>query len=69
MRDVESLCEEAGLGHVSKWTASTICKELRERVAAFGQRDLPQIRLVRLFCDAMYVPVRTQEAKEGALCA
>ena len=35
MRDAESLCEEAGLGHVSKSTASRICKELRDRFAAF----------------------------------
>ena len=35
MRDVESLCEEAGLGKLSKWTASRICRELRERFEAF----------------------------------
>ena len=31
MRDIESLCEEAGLGKLSKTTASRICEELRER--------------------------------------
>ena len=31
MRDVESLCEQAGLGKLSKSTASRICSELRER--------------------------------------
>src|SRR6266705_2930070 len=31
MRDVESLCEEAGLGSLSKSTASRICTELRDR--------------------------------------
>jgi transposase-like protein len=31
MRDVESLCEEAGLGKTSKSTVATICAELRER--------------------------------------
>src|SRR5687768_4460147 len=31
MRDVESLCEQAGLGKLSKSTASRICTELRER--------------------------------------
>jgi putative transposase len=35
MRDVESLCEKAGLGKLSKSTASRICAELRERFAAF----------------------------------
>jgi putative transposase len=29
MRDIESLCEEAGLGKLSKTTASRICEELR----------------------------------------
>jgi transposase-like protein len=40
MRDVESLCEEAGLGKLSKSTASRICSELRERFEAFKRRDL-----------------------------
>jgi transposase-like protein len=31
MRDIESLCEKAGLGKLSKTTASRICTELRER--------------------------------------
>jgi putative transposase len=35
MRDVESLCQEAGLGQVSASTASRICQELRERYRAF----------------------------------
>ena len=56
MRDVESLCEEAGLGKLSKSTASRICAELRERFeavraprplrgragGAVPRRDLPQ---------------------------
>jgi len=69
MRDAESLCEQAGLGHVSKSTASWICKELRERFAAFRARDLWQIKLVALFLDAIYLPVRPSGAKEGVLCA
>ena len=69
MRDVESLCEEAGLGQVSKSTASRICKELRDRFRAFKARDLSGIRLVALFLDAIYLPVRPQGAKEGVLCA
>jgi hypothetical protein len=40
MRDVESLCEQAGLGKLSKSTAARICSELRERFEAFGRRDL-----------------------------
>ena len=69
MRDAESLCDEAGLGKVSKSTASRICKELRDRFAAFMARDLSGIRLVALFLDAIYLPVRPSGAKEGVLCA
>ncbi len=34
MRDIESLCEKAGLGKLSKATAQRICSELRERFRA-----------------------------------
>src|SRR5436190_4667574 len=69
MRDVESLCEEAGLGKLSKSTASRICAELRERFEAFKRRDLYQIRLVALFLDAIFLNVRPKGPKEGVLCA
>lgn len=69
MRDVELLCEEAGLGQVSKSTASRLCKELRERFRAFRERDLSELRLVCLFLDAIYLRVRPSGAKEGVLCA
>ncbi|RDI73161.1 transposase [Gaiella occulta] len=69
MRDVESLCEEAGLGQVSKSTASRLCRELKERFQAFRERDLSDIRLVCLFLDAIFLPVRPSGAKEGVLCA
>lgn len=68
MRDVESLCQEAGLGKISKSTASRICKELRDRFKAFMARDLSEIRVVSLFMDAIYLPVRPTGAKEGVLC-
>jgi putative transposase len=69
MRDVESLCEEAGLGEVSKSSASRICTELRERYRAFRQRDLSKVELVALFLDAIYLPIRPSGAKEGVLLA
>jgi putative transposase len=69
LRDVESLCAEAGLGQVSASTASRICQELRERYRAFRERDLAQVALVALFLDAIYLPVRPLGAKEGVLCA
>jgi transposase-like protein len=69
MRDVESLCDEAGLGSVSKASAARMCKELRERFAAFQRRDLYEIRLVALFLDATFLAVRPSGPKEGVLVA
>src|SRR5438477_2070683 len=43
MRDVESLCEQAGLGKLSKSTASRMCEELKERFEAFKRRSLYDI--------------------------
>src|SRR5215204_3621424 len=69
MRDVESLCEQAGLGKLSRSTAARICSELRERFAAFARRDLYGTRLVALFLDATYLAVRHDGPKEGVLVA
>jgi transposase-like protein len=69
LRDVESLCQEAGLGRVSKSSASRVCQELRQRYRAFRARELSGIELVALFLDAIYLPVRPSGAKEGVLLA
>jgi transposase-like protein len=69
MRDVESLCEQAGLGKLSKSTASRICEELRDRYEQFKHRDLYEIRLVALFLDATFIAVRPDGPKEGVLVA
>jgi putative transposase len=69
MRDVEDLCEKAGLGKLSKSTASRMCEELKERFAAFKRRDLYEIRLVALFLDATFISVRPNGPKEGVLVA
>jgi putative transposase len=69
MRDVESLCEKAGVGKLSKSTASRVCEELRERYEAFKRRDLYGIDLVALFLDATYISVRRSGPKEGVLVA
>ena len=69
MRDVESLCEKAGLGKLSKSTASRVCEELRERYQAFKRRDLYDLNLVALFLDATYLAVRPDGPKEGVLVA
>ena len=69
MRDVESLCEQAGLGKLSKSTASRICEELKDRFAAFKRRSLYDLRLVALFLDATFISVRPSGPKEGVLVA
>jgi putative transposase len=69
MRDIESLCEQAGLGKLSKTTASRICEELRERFEAFKRRDLYEVQLAALFLDAVFLSVRPDGPKEGVLVA
>ena len=69
MRDVESLCEEAGLGKTSRSTVARICAELHERFEAFCRRSLYDVNLVVLFLDAIYLPVRPSGPKEGVICA
>src|SRR5919204_1838260 len=69
MRYVESLCEKAGLGKLSKSTASRICTELRERFEAFKRRDLYEVQLAVLFLDAVFLSVRPDGPKEGVLVA
>ena len=69
MRDVESLCAQAGLGKLSKSTAARICSELRERFDAFQRRDLYDIQLAALFLDAVFLSVRRDGPKEGVLVA
>jgi len=68
-RDIESLLQEAGLGKLSKSTASRICQELRERYRAFRARSLAEVKLLVLFLDAIYLPTRPSGAKEGVLVA
>jgi putative transposase len=69
MRDVESLCEQAGLGKLSKSTASRICEELRERFEAFKRRSLYDVHVMALFLDATFISVRPSGPKEGVLVA
>src|SRR2546423_11745574 len=69
MRDIESLCEKAGLGKLSKSSASRICEELRGRFEAFKRRDLYEVRLAALFLDAVFLSVRRDGPKEGVLVA
>ena len=68
-RDIESLAREAGLGTISRTTVSGICRELRDRYRAFRARSLAEVRLLALFCDAIYLPVRPEGPREGVLVA
>ena len=68
-RDIESLLQEAGLGKLSKSTASRICRELRDRYRAFRARSLAEVKLLVLFLDAIYLPTRPSGAREGVLVA
>jgi putative transposase len=69
MRDIESLCEQAGLGKLSKTTAQRICTELRERFEQFKRRDLYEVQVAALFLDAIFLSVRPDGPKEGVLVA
>src|SRR4029077_15778472 len=69
MRDVESLCEEAGLGKTSKATIPPICRELHERLRVLCRRSRYDVNLVVRFLDAIYLPVRPSGPKEGVICA
>ena len=68
-RDIESLAREAGLGSISRTAVSTVCRELRDRYRAFRARSLGEVRLLALFLDAIYLPVRPAGPKEGVLVA
>ena len=68
-RDVESLLREAGVGSLSRSTASRLCQELRNRYRAFRARSLAGIELLALFLDAIYLATRPSGAKEGVLVA
>ncbi len=68
-RDIESLAREAGLGSISRTAVSAVCRELRDRYRAFRARSLAEIRLLALFLDAIYLPVRPEGPKEGVLVA
>ena len=68
-RDIESLLDEAGLGHVSRNRVSEICRQIRDRYQAFGAKSLADVELLVLFLDAIYLPTRPSGAKEGVLVA
>jgi transposase-like protein len=69
MRDVESSCEKAGPGRLSKSTASRVCSELKERFEQFKRRDLYDLQLAAPFLDAVFPSVRPDGPKEGVLVA
>src|SRR5436305_6896410 len=68
MRDVESLCEEAGLAKTSKSTVSRVCGAARA-VRGVLPPSLYDVNLVVLFLDSIYLPVRPRGPKVGVLRA
>lgn len=68
-RDIEDLAREAGLGQLSRSSVSRLCRELRDRYRAFRARSLGGVRLLALFLDAIYLPVRPEGPREGVLVA
>src|SRR5207244_11842538 len=60
---------EAGLGQLSRSSASRVCQELRERYRAFCGRSLARVHALARFLDAVYLPTRPGGAKEGVLVA
>jgi transposase-like protein len=68
-RDIENLAREAGLGQLSRSSVSRLCTELRDRYRAFRARSLAGVRLLALFLDAIYLPVRPEGPREGVLVA
>jgi putative transposase len=57
------------LGQISKAAGWEIPKELRARSQAFPAQSLGEVRLLGLFLDAVSLPTRPSEAKEGVLVA
>ena len=60
MRNVESLCEQAGLGKLSTSTASRMYEELRARFEAFKRRSLYDVNVLALFLDATFISSQTR---------
>lgn len=48
-------------------SVSRLCRELRDRYRAFRGRALGGVRLLALFMDAIYLPLRPAGPREGVL--
>lgn len=70
-RDIEELFQEVfGQKVISKAGVSQLSQGLVEEFDRWRKRDLSLLRIVYLFLDALYLPVRQgTEEKEGVLCA
>ena len=69
MRDVESLCEEAGLGEAAEVDRLEGVRGVQERFEAFKRRDLYEIRPVAPFLDATFIAARPDGPREGGQVA
>lgn len=70
-RDIEELFQEAfGQKVISRSSVSQLSQGLMEEFDGWRKRDLSLLKIVYLFLDALYLPVRQgREEKEGVLCA
>lgn len=70
-RDVENLfVDTLGEKVLSKSGVSEITEKLKGEFEAWRKRDLSDLKIVYLFLDAIYLPVRQgSDEKEGVLCA
>lgn len=70
-RDVENMfVETLGQPLLSRSSVSRITRRLQQNFDAWKKRDLSELRILYLFLDAVYLPLRQGvKEKEGVLCA
>ena len=70
-RDIEAaLTETLEVEGVSKSTVSNLCGQLKHDFERWQNRDLSDVDLLYLFCDGIYLRLRTEDSEAAAvLCA
>jgi transposase-like protein len=69
MRDIDPLCQKAGLGTLSGRPRSGSAPSSGSAFEQFKRRDLYDVQVAALFLDAVFLPVRPDGPKEGVLVA
>lgn len=70
-RDIEAALEQSlEVEGVSKSTVSTLCGQLKQDFERWQNRDLSSLKPLYLFCDGIYLKLRTEDERAVAiLCA